>query len=51
MMKKIRITRYQRYLLYVVGLVVAILFTVTGVKAVRAEDETTVTVMLHKGHL
>lgn len=48
MMKKIRITRYQRYLLYVVGLVVAILFTVTGVKAVRAEDETTVTVMLHK---
>ena len=47
-MKKIRITRYQRYLLYVVGLVVAILFTVTGVKTARAEDETTVTVMLHK---
>lgn len=46
---KIRgITRNQRCLLDLIGVVVAILFMVTGVKVVRADEEATVTVMLHK---
>ena len=48
MMEKIRNTRYQRRLLYVLGLVVAILFTATGARAAPLETEMTVTVMLHK---
>lgn len=48
MMEKIRNTRYQRRLLYVLGLVVAILFTATGARAAPLETEMTETVMLHK---